>query len=76
MDLIQAETVLNNKDKKRQQLLGKKEALLDSLKKLGFTSISKAKNASIDLGKEILKMENHFDIGVTKFKTDFGHLLK
>ncbi|MHA1739233.1 MAG: hypothetical protein ACTSWD_11655 [Candidatus Heimdallarchaeota archaeon] len=75
MDLIQAIKQVEAKDKKRNQLLGQKSMLSDSLKELGFKNINEAKKASTKLKSEIAKMEEHYITGIEKFKKQFSHLL-
>jgi len=76
MDLIQAKKKVEAKDKERNKLLGQKEMLMDGLKELGFKTIDEAKKTSKSLKKTVDKMNTHYDKGVSKFKTQFGHLLK
>jgi len=76
MDLIKAIKQVETKDKERNQLLGKKSMLVDSLKELGYKNIEQAKVASEKIEKEVAKMAKHYDEGETKFKTQFAHLLQ
>ena len=76
MNLIQITSILKEKEKNRNKLIGQKEMLMESLKDLGFKSIEDAMKVRDNMIKEVKKMEDHFQKGEEKFKSDFGHLLE
>lgn len=76
MDLIRLKKKVEQKDKERSKLLGQKELLTKRLVELGFQFTSEAEKAEKLLGKEITKMEEHYNEGVAKFKNKFAHLLQ
>ncbi len=75
MNLIQMNKKVQEKENKRQKLIGQKEMKLNELKKLGFKGVEAADKAGRDLRKSLLKMNTHYENGVDKFKELFGHLL-
>jgi len=75
MNLIQMTKMVNDKAKNRDKLLGQKEMLMESLKKLGFKSISEGKKSKTKLTSELAKMEESYAKGEKTFKTKFEHLL-
>jgi len=76
MDLIQITEIVKQKEKQRDQLLGRKSILIDGLKELGFNSLKEAKAEIKEKEKELKKMELHYDKGVKRFKEKFNHLLE
>ena len=76
MDLIQMKKMVKDKAKNRDKLLGQKEMLTESLKKLGFKSISEAKKAKTKLHRELTKMEAHYEKGKDTFVDKYEHLLQ
>jgi len=75
MNLIQATKIVNDKTKNRDKLLGQKEMLMASLKKLGFISTDDAQKERTKLQKELDKLNAHYAKGEKTFKTKFEHLL-
>ena len=76
MNLIQMTKVLKDKEANRNKLVGQREMLMKTLKKLGFKNLGGAKKKRTQLKNSLAKMDSHYDKGVEKFKTDFGHLLQ
>jgi diacylglycerol kinase family enzyme len=75
MDLIEITEIVKQKEKQRDQLLGRKSILIDGLKELGFNSLKEAKVEIKEKEKELTKMELHYQKGVKRFKEKFEHLL-
>lgn len=75
MNLIQAIKKVEEKDKKRNQLLGQKSMLVENLKELGFKTLGEAKKSEQKFKDEVVKMETHYAEGEAKFKEQFSHLL-
>jgi len=75
MDLIQALKKVEEKDRRKQQLLGQKSMLVDSLKSLGFKNIGEAKKFSHKLSREVDKMKEQYEQEEAEFIEQFGHLL-
>ena len=75
MDLIKAIKQVEQKDRERNQLLGKKSMLVDALKDMGYKTLEEAEEASEKLSEEVTKMTEKYEEGKTKFKEKFAHLL-
>jgi len=75
MNLIEITKIVKEKETNRNRLLGKKDALMDDLKKLGFTKLSKAEIANNKIKDTLTKMRKHYTKGKEKFQEDFNHLL-
>jgi len=67
--------MVNDKDKNRTKLLGQREMLMKSLKKLGFKNLGEAKKISTKIKNELIKMDDHYTKGKTKFIDQYEHLL-
>ena len=76
MNLLQITKVLKEKEKSRNKLLGQKEMLMDSLKKLGFKNLGQAKKESHKLKNQLIKMKAQYTDGEEKFKNKYAHLLE
>lgn len=76
MDLVNAKAILEEKNTRRNRLLGQKEMLLDNLKKIGYKDIKQAEEALKEQKDKISGMRKHYQDGVNKFKQKYGELLK
>lgn len=76
MNLIEAQKIVEQKDKNRSKLLGQKEMLMEGLKDLGFKNMGEAKKTRTAIKDEVIKMEKHYKSGETKFKNEYAHLLQ
>jgi len=74
-ELLAIKESLNNKVREQDRLLGKKENLLDSLKKLGCSSFVEAEEKIEALEKEISTKEKAFKLALNTFKEKYEELL-
>lgn len=75
MNLIEVKKQLEKKNQKRNQLLGQKEMLMETLKEKGFTSIKEAKQNITKLKKRKEKLEQKYKDSVANFTTEYKDLL-
>jgi hypothetical protein len=75
MNLIELQSKVKEKEKKKNQLEGQKEMILSQLKELGFDSIEKAQEEAKKLQKQILNLEKKYDQGKELFIEKYNHLL-
>lgn len=75
MNLIEVKKQLEKKNQKRNQLLGQKEMLMETLKEKGFTSTKEAKQNITKLKKRKEKLEQKYKDSVANFTTEYKDLL-
>lgn len=75
MNLIEVKKQLEKKNQKRNQLLGQKEMLMETLKEKGFTSIKEAKQNIKKLEKKKEQLEQKYKDSIANFTTEYKDLL-
>ncbi len=75
-NLAQIKEKLDQKNQKLNQLLGQKEALLENLKELGFSSVKEAEEELTKLETELSKKNKDYKENVELFLETYSDLLK
>jgi hypothetical protein len=75
MNLIEVQKQLEEKNKKRNQLVGQKEMLMDHLKEVGYESIKEAKKARKKFESKKQKLKETYQRKETEFKEKYEELL-
>ena len=76
MDLVEIRKKVEEKDRKRQQLIGQKEQIEKDLKEFGFDSLEEAESQLIIEEKELEAQQKNYDKGVSVFIEKFSKLLE
>lgn len=74
-DLMEIKERLNEQQSERDKLLGKKEGLIEQLKKLGYANIKDAQKGLSVMEDEIKEEETRLAEDVLLFKEKYGELL-
>jgi predicted nuclease with TOPRIM domain len=75
-NLAQIKEKLDQKNQKLNQLLGQKEALLENLKELGFSSIQEAEEEVKKLESTLSKKNKEYKENVELFLETYSDFLK
>jgi conjugal transfer/entry exclusion protein len=75
-NLAQIKEKLDQKNQKLNQLLGQKEALLENLKELGFSSVKEAEEELTKLETALSKKNKDYKENVELFLETYSDLLK
>lgn len=75
MNLIEIKKQLEKKNQKRNQLLGQKEMLMETLKEKGFKSIKEAKQNITKLEKKKEKLKQTYQDSIDDFIEKYKDLL-
>lgn len=76
MNLIQLKEKIETKDRKRNQFIGQKNALIENLKNLGVSSLQEGKTETEKKEKELQKLKIKYQENKQKFLEDFKELLE
>ena len=74
-EFLEIKNTLNQKQSERDQLLGKKDSLLEQLVKLGYSTVKAAEKALSKLETKIENQEYELEKGIKTFKEKYGDLL-
>lgn len=75
MNLIEVQNLLDSKNKKRNQLIGQKEMLLETLKESGFNSTKEAKKEIQKLNQKEKKLQKTYQEKEKIFKEKYEDLI-
>lgn len=75
-NLAQIKEKLDQKNQKLNQLLGQKEALLENLKELGFSSVKEAEEELTKLETALSKKNKDYKENVELFLETYSDLVK
>jgi pyridoxal biosynthesis lyase PdxS len=75
MNLAEVQKLLDTKNKKRNQFIGQKEMLMETLKESGFSSIKEAKKEIKNLNQKITKLQEKYQEKEKSFKEKYEDLI-